>query len=64
MKLEKAIEIQENYLKGNLRHCYPERYDALNLLIEAGKRLQDRRLNWGGIDNTLLPGETTEEERR
>ncbi len=60
MKLEKAIEITEDILRNVKPGDPPDEHDALNLLIEAGKRCQyiaQHTDRWAGV---LLPGETKE----
>lgn len=60
MKLSKAIEI----LKEHVAWCDPvkevDTYQALKLGIEAGKRLQQYRLDGEEMRFTPLPGETKE----
>jgi len=58
--LEKAIEISEAYVKGQI-HCFIEELDeSVQLGAEAMKRLQDMRISpCTTADETLL-GETKE----
>ena len=64
MKIEEAIERINNLATAFPSRIDPDEYDALKLGIEAIKRLADaRKSGYYGLDD-LLPGETTEDERR
>ena len=58
MNLQKAIEIQEVELKTAELQTDPDFYNALKLLIEAGKRTIARREELSWKYEPLLPGET------
>lgn len=62
MTLQEAIEI----ISEEVKHPYSAkkmcRPDALKLLIEAGKRLEEARTYPGHFHTTVLPGETTGDE--
>lgn len=60
MKLEKAIEILEDYVKPTGFIPHKDFSDAIKLLIEAGKRIHVLRLISTNEANHLLPGETEE----
>lgn len=60
MKLAKAIEIStliSRNLKGSLGY---DGVEAIKLLIEAGKRIQEGRRMTSVYAGLLLPGETEE----
>ncbi len=60
MKLEKAIEIVETcHGHGGIAHN-KDYINAQKLLIEAGKRIKERRYLNTGSWLPLLPGETKE----
>lgn len=58
MTLQEAIEIGTQYTKGTDLMYLPKFPDALRLLIEAGKRIQECRLADHMIREDWLPGET------
>lgn len=58
MKLEKAIEIKENYLKIHSSELYEELLDADRMSIEALKFFKLSRELWGDCEAFQLPGET------
>jgi len=60
MKLPKAIEIVAETTKCRHPAWANDYYDALNLLIEAGKRIQDIRNDARFPGMVRLPGETEE----
>ena len=63
MKLKEAIKVVKLYTKGVPKHNRTDFEDALELLLEAGERIQ----RWRGIMvvpfTNPLPGETPEAER-
>lgn len=58
MTLEEAIEILENYLRGDDPDYAPDLPNAIRLIFKAGKRLQEIRRCPGVSADTLLRGET------
>lgn len=60
MKLPKAIEISEDLLQTSSREKSPDSWDALRLLIEAGKRVKIGRGQGYEPYIDRLPGETEE----
>lgn len=60
MKLQKAIEIGKELRRSGYRVPLQPQYDALQLLIEAGKRLLELRGYSMTPVDTRLPGETEE----
>ena len=60
MKLEKAIEISENEQRRNYTERGNPIYEAHQLLIEAGKRIEAIRASLAFCPGLLLPGETEE----
>lgn len=58
MRLVKAIQIKENYLKLHSRELYKEVIEADRLGIEALKRLKALREHLFSARHPLLPGET------
>ena len=60
MKLEEAIERAENIQMEFLPLPLHRDWEALQLLIEAGRRLVFNRLNTIASSDELLPGETVE----
>lgn len=60
MKIEKAIGILTICAKGDPYHPAKDAIDAINLSIEALKRMKECRLADHMIAEDWLPGETTE----
>ena len=58
MSLAKAIEIGEELNDFNLTHYNLDSGKALGLLIEAGKRVLERRAIVRAPQEDFLPGET------
>lgn len=58
MKLEKAIEIVTDIKDEDPELYKDDEQDALNLLIEAGKQIQQIRAYAKSLFLPLLPGET------
>ena len=58
MKLKKAIEIQTDYINDPISFSSIDLPDAMKLVIEAGKRLENMRLSPCTTADELLPGET------
>ncbi len=57
MALKKAIEISSDLCTAYPSRINPDEYDALNLLIEAGKFLEQLRENIPRGQEHRLPGE-------
>lgn len=60
MKIDKAIEIQTRMLKARQRTGLRSRIAALELGIEALKRVKSERTMDDFSDRSALPGETEE----
>ncbi|MBA7615158.1 hypothetical protein ES703_22435 [subsurface metagenome] len=60
MKLSEAIEIGQLNVQKVGKRMPPDTLDALKVLIEAGKRIKDRRQSKLPGYVRLLPGETPE----
>lgn len=60
MTLDKAIELLKIASEGWPVGDNEDYYNALDLSIEALKRVQHLRQFWGKDLNTILPGETKE----
>ena len=60
MKIEKAIEILRGMRDINLNYYFSDRKDALELGIEALKRVKGARTNLYQRYSHFLPGETKE----
>jgi hypothetical protein len=58
LTLDKAIEITHNLLLEPRCRWKPDNYNAIKLVIEASKQLQDIRTRFPTLMPTLLPGET------
>jgi len=58
MNLGKAIEIVKEFVKISKLDYLPDIRDAIKLLIEAGKHIQECRLADHMIAEDYLPGET------
>lgn len=58
MKLEKAIENNEEHAKAHRYDTYPDYYNAIKLGIEALKLVEKRRRFAVPDRADLLPGET------
>lgn len=56
--LEKAIEILTQWKKDNCPPPLADELNALNLSIEALKRIQSKRITMSYHPDDLLPGET------
>lgn len=63
MKIEKAIEILTDSLKGTWPTPNSDFNDAIKLGIEALKRVQYLRTPGGVITDVRLPGEVSETRR-
>ena len=60
MTLKEAIKIIQYYQVDGEALCGGFLDDALKLIIEAGKRIQHKRLDHWVLITPLLPGETEE----
>jgi len=60
MKIDKAIEIVTDLTYYSYTGNPQDELDALKLLIEAGKRLNELRTPSSGDPHLPLPGETKE----
>ena len=60
MTLDEAIKIQENFLKTIPDTRYPNLFHAIQLGIEALKKIKEQRNLDGWLGTLGLPGETEE----
>ena len=60
MKIERAIEIKKLYLAHSDQYYHQDLDDAIQLGIEALKRIKSLRLTGKPDKYSILPGETEE----